>query len=1030
LKINFNKSEGQLYVKGNAGDLRDIEPEMQQHLQNIKVKIAPYLAPKQESGYTWNDATHKTILTFLQGPSRPDRQNRIGHGVDNKTAAIVLCWWQEDEDTGVLDLLEELERKLESFCRSYTEQEWRLADVARDLGETEDQIWERLRRRTGDGEGGVEKLCEDLGVKELGVLIPKWSKEAGLLSLCGHGEAVAAAKRTMTRYCQRVEPVTRQLALPRHLPLLLEHKKNKDQLQALHAVYHGLDVEVTLDESLVLRGEAQFVEQASSEVMRWLNGLRIVETEQPLSHLQTTFLLSDTGKMLLEKIQYETATCTSLLGQLGPQPQSKRLVTMQLPNKVLVEVWTGNILTNEPRATALVNSANKYLLKPNVGGIAGAIKRAAGQDLTDDCTRIVDTRGPLPVGTVEATRAYALSQSGFECILHAVPPKDPCHTTDMQVTVRRILQAAVTEGTSAVVLPLLGTGIYRWKTSTIASLFFRAMAEWVREDPVGALQRIVVMDSDAEKCREFVAAMCTYDEKQDEEAGGERAEPEFDPPPAPQFKWEWRDHRRLPDGSREYNWVTYDYDQCLDLDDIYADLLRSPMMSVTRMLLGDRQGAPSLSINVEDGEQNARYDVEMQLDEAGSLKALQRNRKSNWPRPIRKTAVAPANVFAEIPMYQEKWNIACQGHERVCAEHKQRSAMARPAGVERWFTPVKEAASSNSADGLAFSALLREHCEEAKVKLTEALQNAECTEFKTYAGALQLSEDVKVVRQHFEAVMAARLQEDFPLLVKMEASGPSGLDLDVTLTAVGQNNLMIGTFAVENWLRERENKILEEQAEVKFPGNWRSVDDNADECLFMEVPPDSDEFREVVQLMRDETGLATKETARRNIFTAEILEVHQCINRPLWRKYYRFCQELPDPNEVWVKHGTGRTDPTVVCEAGFNRGYSKPDERNLWGVGIYTAENAAYSDEGYVKSENTNRQMLLCKFAAGKAYQPKAEDYKKDPTRPECATKEPPKGYDSIRGIVKRTKGNDYALISYQDSQIYPFYLVTYGSAA
>jgi O-acetyl-ADP-ribose deacetylase (regulator of RNase III) len=78
---------------------------------------------------------------------------------------------------------------------------------------------------------------------------------------------------------------------------------------------------------------------------------------------------------------------------------------------VIIETWQGDITTLD--VDAIVNAANG-LLAPG-GGVCGAIHRAAGPLLAEEC----DPVGPCPTGEAVATSGHALPA---RWVIHAVGP--------------------------------------------------------------------------------------------------------------------------------------------------------------------------------------------------------------------------------------------------------------------------------------------------------------------------------------------------------------------------------------------------------------------------------------------------------------------------------------------------------------------------------------------------------------------------------------------------------------------------------
>lgn len=130
---------------------------------------------------------------------------------------------------------------------------------------------------------------------------------------------------------------------------------------------------------------------------------------------------------------------------------------------------------------AVVNAANSTLL--GGGGVDGAIHRAAGPRLLEECRRLRATTHPdgLAVGDAVATGAGELP---CRWVIHTVGPnwhrgeQDPallvsCFTRSLEVA-RRV-------GARSVAFPAVSAGVYGWSADAVA----RAAERAVRGDQPG-----------------------------------------------------------------------------------------------------------------------------------------------------------------------------------------------------------------------------------------------------------------------------------------------------------------------------------------------------------------------------------------------------------------------------------------------------------------------------------------------------------------------------------------------------------------
>ena len=146
-------------------------------------------------------------------------------------------------------------------------------------------------------------------------------------------------------------------------------------------------------------------------------------------------------------------------------------------NVASIEAVRGDITTEH--VDAVVNAANSSLL--GGGGVDGAIHRAAGPRLLEECRELRRTAYPhgLPVGEAVATGAGDLPA---RWVIHTVGPNRHAGQTDSALLTscfESSLQEAVKVGARSVALPAVGAGVYGWDAAEVARIAVAA----VRESP-------------------------------------------------------------------------------------------------------------------------------------------------------------------------------------------------------------------------------------------------------------------------------------------------------------------------------------------------------------------------------------------------------------------------------------------------------------------------------------------------------------------------------------------------------------------
>lgn len=152
-----------------------------------------------------------------------------------------------------------------------------------------------------------------------------------------------------------------------------------------------------------------------------------------------------------------------------------------------IEIILGNI--TDERTDAIVNASNSSLL--GGGGVDGAIHRAAGPELLEECR----TLGGCDTGNAKITRGYKLPA---RYVIHTVGPiwrgGDYDEDRMLALCYKNTLRLFETYHLKTIAFPSISTGAYGFPVERAATIAVREMLELLEKSPYQPVIRIVCFD--------------------------------------------------------------------------------------------------------------------------------------------------------------------------------------------------------------------------------------------------------------------------------------------------------------------------------------------------------------------------------------------------------------------------------------------------------------------------------------------------------------------------------------------------------
>ncbi len=162
-----------------------------------------------------------------------------------------------------------------------------------------------------------------------------------------------------------------------------------------------------------------------------------------------------------------------------------------------LELLEGDITQQDTEA--IVNAANTSLL--GGGGVDGAIHRAGGPQILEECKKI----GGCPTGEARITTGGCLKA---RWVIHTVGPvyRDGKHREPelLASAYRNSLRLASEKGIKTVAFPSISTGAYGYPVADAAGIALRTALQYLKDQPEITLVRFVLFGHAALRAYEEV----------------------------------------------------------------------------------------------------------------------------------------------------------------------------------------------------------------------------------------------------------------------------------------------------------------------------------------------------------------------------------------------------------------------------------------------------------------------------------------------------------------------------------------------
>jgi O-acetyl-ADP-ribose deacetylase (regulator of RNase III) len=185
------------------------------------------------------------------------------------------------------------------------------------------------------------------------------------------------------------------------------------------------------------------------------------------------------------------------------EPKSRKGLMETLFGKTKLKTIKGDITVLSTEA--IVNAANSGLM--GGGGVDGAIHRAGGPAILEECKKIIGKIGRLPAGEAVVTTAGNMPSMR---VIHTVGPvwHGGGHGEEQKLKncYTNSLKAAVDHGLRTIAFPSVSTGIYGYPVDLAAAAAVKAVLSFIEKHP-GAIDEIIFCGFDSGTEMEYASAL-------------------------------------------------------------------------------------------------------------------------------------------------------------------------------------------------------------------------------------------------------------------------------------------------------------------------------------------------------------------------------------------------------------------------------------------------------------------------------------------------------------------------------------------